>query len=427
MFRIFIVITILLQFACGTIAVCKGETTLNFPTNIDLGRLFYYWPSFQPGDYLASAKGRVEIRAPKLKESLALRLSPEGVEYPALSKVQALKKIRGIDLSIVVIDDVKLKNLAPVLCLFEDINLARTLITDASIPVLATNKKLHFLNLSTTKISGSNLALLKRTPITELRVGSVMLDKSAFEQIAQLSNLKMLDFTYTGFNWIKKALTLSDKDWDSQLSPYLQKLNTLIELESLSLNGVPAGPNSLKVLSCYPKLRILGLSSTSVDLAGIESVKSCPLKTLNIGRCPYIDDRCAKVLGQMKSLHWLELSYTKVTAEGLRNLSCPELTRLDLAGLKLSKSDLSFLGQLPSLLNVDVQNTGISDAAIPAISKHKGLTFLNLGNTRVTDSVVPLLSTLSQLRELDISGTDISETGFATLKSKLPKCKVMWD
>lgn len=425
--RTIVLFLLFIHFQCGAFAEARDAFVLNFPPNADLGRLFLYWPGFQPGEYLSFAKGRVSIRSSDSAENLALRISPKGLDYPKLDRIEALRKIQGIDFSLCIIDDAKFKQLAPTIQHFQDIDLSRTLITDASIPVLASCKKLHYLCLNTSKISGANLALLKKTPVSELRVGSVLLDKKAFEQISQLTNLRLLDFSFAGFNWLKTVLSLSDKDWDKLLAPLFQKMTTLINLEDLSFTGVPAGPESLKVLSHYPKLKYLNLSVTSADLSSIEAVKSCPLERFLVSRCPYIDDRSAKVIGKMKSLRSLELGYTKVTADGLSFIICPNLAALDLEGLKLGKCDMTFLGNLPVLDNLDAQNTQLTNIAIPAISKHTSLEYLNLGNTRVTDKAVPGLSNLTRLKELDVSGSDITKSGYKTLKSKLPNCKILWD
>lgn len=86
---------------------------------------------------------------------------------------------------------------------------------------------------------------------------------------------------------------------------------------------------------------------------------------------------------------------------------------------------LSRICKLTGLQELYLSNTTVSDEGLHHLSCLTGLKRLYLYHTEITDNGLPNLYPLTWLRWLTFSGTKVTEGGLATLRSKLPECKVI--
>lgn len=76
---------------------------------------------------------------------------------------------------------------------------------------------------------------------------------------------------------------------------------------------------------------------------------------------------------------------------------------------------------------VKLPGCAITDDGIALISNAKQLLGLGLIASHATDACLPWLSSLTSLRTLNVKDTDISVSGIASLRSALPRCKMISD
>jgi len=101
--------------------------------------------------------------------------------------------------------------------------------------------------------------------------------------------------------------TMADRD----LSELSQQLAGLRHLRTLELAGTCISDEGMKYLSVLQSLQYLDLSRTAVTAAGLAQVTES---------------------GGLPNVEQLDLSYTKVTHEGVRRLVNPRFPRLKLVG-----------------------------------------------------------------------------------------------
>jgi Leucine-rich repeat (LRR) protein len=75
------------------------------------------------------------------------------------------------------------------------------------------------------------------------------------------------------------------------------------------------------------------------------------------------------------------------------------------------------IGKITYLKTLDLSQTKITDAGLKELSQLKGMTWLQVGGTAITDAGVSNLIELSNIKWLDLSGTKITDVGLNELKS----------
>ncbi len=155
---------------------------------------------------------------------------------------------------------------------------------------LAALKELRRLDLSNADIDDEGLRLIVHLPLRELWLQETKItDASA----ATLSKIKSLDFVQLN------ATTVSDA--------FLERLESLPELEDLGLRGTRVTGAGMKYLARHPRLEKLDVYSTEVDDLGVAQLVDC------------------------QSLIDVGLSMTKVTDAVFQHLDrLPNLTEADL-------------------------------------------------------------------------------------------------
>jgi hypothetical protein len=101
---------------------------------------------------------------------------------------------------------------------------------------------------------------------------------------------------------------------------------------------------------------------------------------------------------------------------------------LDLAGIGRSATDevrLKGLGRLKSLIWLNASFTPIVDEALKEVAELKNLKWLDLRASRVTDAGLKELTGLKNLQALDLRWTQVTDAGVAELQRSLPECKIV--
>lgn len=232
-----------------------------------------------------------------------------------LASLAALPVLSRLDLSETRITDHGLRQLknAPAIT---DLNLRYAeLITDQGILAMKGWKHLARLNLEGTKITDSALQQLSAlTSLETLNIGSVQVTDAGLEALTSLTNLK--------------ELTLGgDKLTDAGLQP----LRQLPGLKLLDLGGVQrtdSGPWSvsftqpgLEAIATLKVLRRLRLDGTLISARGLDTLKRLTqLEVLDLHDCTEIGDDVIPALTAMRTIRWLDVTNTKITATGLEKL-----------------------------------------------------------------------------------------------------------
>jgi hypothetical protein len=201
----------------------------------------------------------------------------------------------------------------------------------------------------------------------------------------------------------------------------LQYLAPLRELQRLELRDVDgsgitdAGLKHFEGLHQLRKLEFHHVVGNKITDAGIASLKRLTeLRTLDLSETG-LTDAGLKHLAGLKQLQTLTIERTHVTGIGLQHLH--ELRRLDslsLWGCTITDDGLRYLKGLP-ISRLDLGKTPISDAGTARLTDLSQLETLQLVRTRITDSALQYIGSLSKLKYLDLTATRISGRGLRHL------------
>ncbi len=232
----------------------------------------------------------------------------------------------------------------------------------------------------------------------------------------------------------------------------LQCFRRCAELSRLELHYTQVTDQGLAELRHWSKLQSLGLNAClQITDAGLRHLSNTPqLTTLAVAGCP-ITDELATTLSELSLLSSLNLSFTGMTAHGLRKLATLPLRDLYLSGSPLTDQDLAVLEQWPQLSLLRFDGTSITDAGLEHVGRLRRLRSLRLDSTAITDqglqqlkalraltglnldqtqtTVAGLLSLheLANLQTLRLEGTKMEEADLATLSQRYPQCRIHWD
>ena len=101
--------------------------------------------------------------------------------------------------------------------------------------------------------------------------------------------------------------------------------------------------------------------------------------SLNLNKMP-VKNEDLKIIGAMKNLRKLNLSFTQITGVSLGDLKgLKELQQLSLSGTAVNAADLTVLMTLPKLSSLYIWNTGVNNSDIAAIKKQFPKTIIGTG------------------------------------------------
>jgi internalin A len=231
----------------------------------------------------------------------------------------------------------------------------------------------------------------------------------------------------------------------------LKEIAHLKDLEVLLIDDAPITDEGLKIIGGFKSLKTLYLRSQHIKGEGFRHLAGLPLKELFLGKA--ITDDYIRVLRETNLLHCLEawnsirqpvrsakeiyaldLSYTQITAAGLKELKdLPNLRILHLRGTRIKGEEFVNLSGVPSLEVVVFDVDMVTDEALRTLRKHdllyllatearrsdeplKTVRAMRLAGQPITDEGLKVLREVASLTELDLSGTSVSDVGVKELK-----------
>lgn len=163
------------------------------------------------------------------------------------------------------------------------------------------------------------------------------------------------------------------------------------------------------------KIITLDAGSDSIyDISGIENLIN--LQRLNLGSNQISDISDLEGLTRLTSLH---LSNNQINnIDTLKSLT--KLTSLNLSGNQIN--DISLLETLTKLTNLSISENQINDIIV--LKKLTRLTNLYLAQNQISN--INPLKVSNKLKYLDLSQNPIGESEKKSLRSALPKCKIIF-
>jgi hypothetical protein len=191
----------------------------------------------------------------------------------------------------------------------------------------------------------------------------------------------------------------------------------------------------LRLLSRCCGLRVISLTSGArVTDKGLEHIKELhQLEGLCLEDCS-ISDLGLAYLGNMSTLHVIDLCRTHTTDAGLRTFHhLDHLKAAYLFGTEITDSGVEYLTQFSSLQELSLGNYipaasstypvgtrsirgRITDVGLKDISRLSNLDSLELMATDITDEGLTYISTLPRLRYLSLRGCKITDAGLPSLR-----------
>jgi hypothetical protein len=271
-------------------------------------------------DWVDGLGGRVDRDA--AGEITGVHLRGTWVSDTELLDLARLPKLERVDLSHTRITDEGLLHLKPARQI-KDLNLYYAeQVTDQGITAIRGWKNLKRLNLRGTRVSDGSLAI-----------------------IGGLTQLEALDIAYTEF---------TDNGLDA--------LVPLTQLKELAIGRSKLGKNALEVLRLLPTLESLDLGGPHPGAGGLRSKEGTPMP-----------DDLPTAIATLKQLRTLRLSYSQIGADGLRILSTLErVEKLALEGsARVDDQALVELAKWKSLRYLDVQATKVTAQGVAGLEKAK--------------------------------------------------------
>lgn len=143
-------------------------------------------------------------------------------------------------------------------------------------------------------------------------------------------------------------------------------------------------------------------------------------------RASWASDSDLATLASLPALTHLDLSETRITDHGLRQLkSAPGIADLNLRYAELiTDQGISALKSWKHLARLNLEGTKITDSALQQLSSLSSLEVLNIGSVQVTDAGLEALTSLVNLKELTLGGDKLTDTGLQSLR-QLPGLRLL--
>lgn len=197
---------------------------------------------------------------------------------------------------------------------------------------------------------------------------------------------------------------------------------------AVDLRASWASDSDLATLAAVPTLSRLDLSETRITDHGLRQLKNAPgIADLNLRYAELITDEGISALKSWKHLARLNLEGTKITDSALQHLSAlSSLKALNIGSVQVTDAGLEALTSLTNLEELTLGGDKLTDSGLQPLRQLPGLTFLDLGGVQRSDSGpwsvsftqpgLEAIATLKVLRSLRLKGTLISARGLDTIK-----------
>jgi internalin A len=276
----------------------------------------------EPVDWIASLGGTVE-KNPQ-GSVVAINLRGSWVNDVELIDIARLPNLERLDLSHTRVSDEGIRNLKAATKIRELNLYYAEQITDQGMSGIKDWKMLKRLNLRGTRISNGTLEILSHMPQLEaLDVANTQVTDNGLEFLIALTSLKTLALgrgrvgeADLSFLRMLPSLTELDLSGAKPLPPDMggktrRKIPPTPVMPQKTLDALAELRNLHKL-----KLGYSGISSS--DLQELSKLQN--LDKLGLEACPRVDDSAIAILSQWKSLKYVDLQATQVTAQGAATL-----------------------------------------------------------------------------------------------------------
>ncbi|XP_071910883.1 uncharacterized protein [Coffea arabica] len=217
------------------------------------------------------------------------------------------------------------------------LNLGFNDVTDACLVHLKGLQGLRKLHLSDTEVGSEGLRHLSGlTNLEEINLAFTSVTDGGLEKLSQLTNLKSLNLD---------APQITDHG--------LEMLTGLTEVTHLDLFGAHISDSGVNCLSYFKNLQSLDLCGGKLTDAGVKNIKYLTsLMILNLSQNLDLTDTALKFISGLVALVCLNVSYSRITNEGLeylkplKNLSSLYLDFCNVTGSGIRKLQSKFLPSL---------------------------------------------------------------------------------
>jgi hypothetical protein len=279
-------------------------------------------------------------------------------------------------------------------------------ISDASLDILLSLKKLELVDLGSTRVTTAGFVRLAALPaLSRISAYSMTLTAAELQPFKDRKNL-----------WFETSFDLSDAGLKAYREAGVLHLICRVYEEDL-----PGGQTKVD--------RELDLEGSSVTDAGLDELKDFhDFYSLDLSRTKVSDAGLAK-LADHAEIQFLHLRETSITDAGLEHLTMlPNLEGLDLEATGISDDGLQHLSKLAKLKSLNLKGTGIGNGGLTHLTKLSKLEELSLNGTKVRDAGPNELRALTALQKLDLRETDVTDAGLFGLKSLTKARKIeLWD
>jgi internalin A len=275
-----------------------------------------------PTDWIGPLGGKVERNAQG--NIVAVNLRGTFVSDVELIDIARLPNLERLDLSHTRITDEGMLHLKSATGIRELKLYYAEQVTDQGMSAIKQWKKLTRLDLRGTRISNGTLEIVGGLPQLEaLDIANTQVTDNGMDLLIALTNLKELTLgrTRTGevdlsFLRALPSLTVLDLSGARPLPPDLS-----LEARKKRPLVPPMRQRDIEALAELRNLRKLKLGFSGISAADLKTLSTLQnVEELGLEECPRIDDDAVAELVHWKSLKYVDLQATQVTAQGLEML-----------------------------------------------------------------------------------------------------------
>lgn len=143
-------------------------------------------------------------------------------------------------------------------------------------------------------------------------------------------------------------------------------------------------------------------------------------------RGSWIDDSDLAGVATLKDLRRLDLSHTRVTDPGFRDLKAlANVTDLNLYyAEQIGDGALAVVKNWRTLKRINLRGTKITDAGVAQLAEHPSLEAIDVGFSLFTDGGFEHLTSIPNLKELAVGGNKLTDTGLNAVRL-MPNLRVL--
>jgi internalin A len=274
-----------------------------------------------PVSWIEALGGKTELD-PK-GNIIAVNLRGAWVNDVELIDLSHLPNLQRLDLSHTRITDEGMLHLKTATAIRELNLMYAELVTDQGMSAIRNWKMLKRLNLRGTRVSNGTLEIVGRLPqIEALDIANTQVTDNGLDQLIALTNLKELALgrsrvgeSELGFLRMLPSLTSLDLSGARPVPPDMSNA-------ARRKPTVPPLPQkTIEALSQLANLRKLKLGYSGVSASDLKTLSTLQnVEKLGLEECSRVDDQAAAELANWKSLKYVDLQGTHVTAQGIQTL-----------------------------------------------------------------------------------------------------------